>query len=274
MLIAALELGSDSLVPAPGSRPIDWAGLVPVLEDLPLRIPAIRIDPIIGAQEGSLASSNLEEVALLWPRVKRSAEIGKALNCPLLILELPRVQLIGEAPSGTELSDCMDGIDADSFQALAARIAAERDRLLENCCRNLFRLCQDFPEFRFCLTEPSDLCAISDTVEIELILTDLSRFEIGYWHRPALVAFREHLGGIGHGESLEMLRKYLLGSDLSDFDAQGLQALPGAGRVDYGLLLPHMRGLTRSLPAVLELSPQHRCPEMRQALGYLENMGF
>ncbi len=248
LLTRILDLGFAGLVPAPGLKPVDWRRLAPHLDDLPFQVPAIRVDsPVEPAREG-LGSPGEGDWERYVRRVRRAAALGVSLGSSLLILEAPRPPA-GDPPEGPA-----------------------RDRLLELACRHLHELARALPEHELALTEaPGALC---DPAALEAILSDLSRYGIGYWHNPAEVGLRARGGGPAPGECLEILRKFLRGSDLSDFDDKGARALPGTGGVDYGLLAPYMRGLRFQLPTVLEPDPEASEADLGQARSFLEKHGL
>lgn len=273
LCVQCLELGYGGIVPAPGTRPIDWPAFARPLEDLPLTIPAVRVMPLFEQPRGSLASSRADDVLAVRARVLEAARLAEALKTPLMLLDAPIVPLSGELSPGTDLAAAKD-LDEGVYASLRARLRAARDGYLDRICRNLHRLCGDLPGFRLCLTESSELRSASELEDLAEILADLRGFRIGYWHRAAVCARRAALGGPVHGDVLENLSKYLSGSDLSDYGPSSLQLPPGAGGVDYGLVAPYTRALQTRLPTVVELDPACREEEVRQGRAFLGKLGL
>ena len=275
LAIRCLELGFAGVMPAPGPRPFVWPEIVAATDDLPFVMPALRLDPVVEPGPGSLASRKADDVLLAHTRMQRGAALAAALAIDTIVLEAPRVTLSGQRPEGSDLT--LEGgpaLDADGYSALRARLDQQRDNYLDAVCRNLHKLAGELADFRICLTESGDLCSASSAEDLALILGDLSRLRLGYWHRPALVAKRAALGGSSHGETLEQLSSYLVGSDLSDFSEHGLQAAPGSGGVDYSTLTPYLRGIETVLPCVVELDPSCTLNDVQQGRSFLEKFGW
>ncbi len=248
MLKSCLDHGFTGIVPAPALRPLDWRGVAAELRDLPFEIPAIRVEDPRNPENEGLGSAVEGDWERFVARVEAAAALGRRLDCSLLILEAPR---------GSE-----DEIEAEGG----------RERLLEICCRNLHELARRLPEYGLALTEAEG--ALCDPEALELIFCDLSRYAIGYWHHPALAAKICGESAENPGERLEKLRKFLVGCDLTDFSGGRVDALPGTGGVDYGLLAPYMRGLRLRLPTVLEPDPETSWEDLRQVRSFLEKHGL
>jgi len=274
LLLACLDLGFDAVVPAPGHRPYPWADLGRVWEDLPIRASAVRVESLLEVPEGSLASSGEEKPARLKARLGRAAAVARALGTRTLILEAPRIPVEGFEEGLGELGDPAVDWSQERYESLRQRLDLLRDRFLEVTCRQLHALAGEFSEFQLCLSESSDLASLSGLDCLEIVLADLSRQEIGYWARPALIQARSELGGPNLGETLEVLEAYMVGADYSDSAPGQLLMPPGTGKVDFGLLAPYMRGLQNQRSGVLELSPSATAAEVEQARGYLERFGL
>ncbi len=274
LLVACLDMGFDALVPAPGARPYPWADLARVWEDLPIRASAVRVESLLEAPESSFASKKLEDVQAVKSRVGRAAALARALGTQTLILEAPRLPVESFEEGLGELGDPAVDWTPEKFQSLQVRLSVLRDRFLEVACRQLYALAGEFSEFRLCLSESSDAASLSGLDSLEAMLSDLSRQQIGYWARPAVIQRRCELGGENLGDQLEALEAYMVGADYSDSAPGQLLLPPGTGKVDFGLLAPYMRGLQIQRPGVLELGSATTSDEVRQARGYLERFGL
>lgn len=274
MCIRCLELGYDGIVPAPSGRRVPWEDLPAVIEDLPIRIPAVRADGLFATPDGSLASSRDDEVLAARARIERGAAVARQVGAPYLIVEAPRVALTGEPMAGTDLRDGGDGWDEERLSVLCDRLTACRGRYLDRACRALHGVASAIAPVRLALTESPDLCSASQARDLQEVMDDLRGLAVAYWHRPAVVALRASLGGEGSGETLEMLSKYLGGTDLSDYSGRGLQAVPGSGGVDYAEVAPYMRSLHSGLPTVVDYDPACRDGDLRQGRAFLETFGL
>lgn len=272
----ALELGFGGLVPAPSGRLFPWDAFPGAVEDLPVEVPAIRVDSPVEGADGSLASSRADEVLVVRSRVARAAQLGARIGCSTLVLEVPTVRLDGEHAQAFEVA-LAEGRDPkpELFGFARSQLAAMRDSLLERSCRNLHALLREFPDFRIALTESAQLGSMSAAADLEAMLEDLSGVgRLAYWHRPAVAAWRAASGGIELGTRLEILDKYLAGMDLDDFGELGPRAVAGSGLVDYSLLAPYFRSSSRVLPLCFEPDHAVRSGEVRQGRAFLGKFGL
>ena len=272
--LAALELGYGAILPAPSARLFPWQDLREATEDLPLSIPAIRVDPPFEAAPGSLASSRADEVLAVRSRVERAAQLARHLGLRRLILEVPQLVLSREAGPETSL-EALSEPDPEAWPAIEALLSVQRDAALDRSCRNLHRLLHEFPDFEFCLSETADLASLSRASDLAAIFEDLAgEGRLAYWQRSSLAWYWAKMGDVGVGERLEMLSKYLVGMDLEDYAEHGARSVPGSGPVDYALLAPYMKGLQRRLPLCLEPDPACRAGDVRQGRAFLGNFGL
>jgi hypothetical protein len=269
--VAALELGFDGVLPCPLPKPLAWAEAPGLLDRLPLGIPAIRVESPFELLRGTLASSSPDDIELVHARVARAAELGRRLDCRTLILEAP--VLPGTEDDAVSYADRVEP-GPEQRVAVEQQVLRERERHLEHACRNLHELAGRFAEFQICITESARLASLSGPEDLRTLLDELPRQPCGYWHRAAVAARRESLGGAEAGESLEMLSKYLRGMGLEDGGATGVQELPGSGRVDYGMLTPYLRRDSGDLPAGLELEPGLPPAALPRATSFLEKFGL
>ncbi|PIE22104.1 MAG: hypothetical protein CSA62_14100 [Planctomycetota bacterium] len=269
---AALELGFDGVLPSPLARPLAWKEAPALLDRLPLGIPAIRVESPLELAPGSLCSSEAEERLQVRERLGRAARLGAALDCRTLILEAPLLPgLEAATPSYAELPEPAPEARAQ----IRSRLERERDRHLESACRGLFDLHQAFPDFEICLSESAVLGSLSSAQDLRLLLDEVPRQPLGYWHRAGLVARRASIeDGEEAGACLEALAPYLRGMSVEDASSAGLQELPGTGQVDYGMVLPFTRRSRGDLPVVLDLAPGVAPAALAQAMRYLKKFGL
>jgi len=274
LLSGCLDLGFDALIPETlgGAQ---FLNLVPELEDFPVKIPAVRVSPEVEGVGLGLCGKDEESFLATQAEVQKAAQLGTKLGTPLILLEAPLVDLGAGSLEKGEIGGEGSLIASEDYQSLRSRLLKRRDSLLDRCCRRLHSLARSFPEHRFGLLEAGNFASLSGLEDLELIFSDLKgSVDLGYWHRPSVVRFREELGGAQGGDVLETLSKYLIGTDLSDFDGEGIFGLPGSGGVDYGALRPYIRGSNFSLPAYLGPSFQVPPGEIKRVRGFLQKFGF
>lgn len=273
--LLALELGFSGVLPAPTARRFPWHELRTETEDLPFSMPAIRVArPFEDAGQASLASSRADDVLAVRERVERAAVLGRAIGVNVLVLEAPPLGLKLAQEERDEIATALSvgrAPDPELRTRAMAAIEGRRDAGLEHACRNLHALLRQHPDFRFCLTESSDLGSLSGLDALEAILDDLaSTRRLAYWHRASVVAWHGRSGGPEHGAVLECLSKYLRGMDLEDYGEHGPRSVPGSGLVDYGVLQPYSGRASERLACCLEPDPACRPDELRHGRALLE----
>jgi sugar phosphate isomerase/epimerase len=89
--------------------------------------------------------------------------------------------------------------------------------------------------------------------DLDLLLREFNRPDIGYWHDCGHAQIKENLGFINHRSQLENLAPRLLGMHVHDVVAPGSDhRAPGSGVIDFAALKPMIKPETLK---VFELSP-------------------
>ncbi|MCB9917509.1 MAG: hypothetical protein H6832_03810 [Planctomycetes bacterium] len=276
--LRALDLGFDALVPAPTAKRFPWQTLRAEIEDLPIGVPAIRVDPPFETKSGSLASSRADDVLAARARFERAAELAARLGVATLIFEAPSLGLPLSSETREELEAALTvgrEPDTELFERAAAAVEARRDAGLEHACRHLHGLLRQFPDLHVCLTESPDLGSLSGFTAIEAMLDDLAGLRrLHYWHQAAIVSWQAASGGPATGHVLENLSKYLRGMDLADYGEHGYRSVPGSGLVDYRLLAPYTGPAGSRHSCCLELDPACRVDEVKQGRAFLGKFGL
>jgi sugar phosphate isomerase/epimerase len=106
--------------------------------------------------------------------------------------------------------------------------------------------------------------------DIDLLLREFGRPEIGYWHDCGHAQIKENLGFINHRAQLEFLAPRLLGFHVHDVTFPGLDhCAPGSGTIDYAALKPMVRP---EHVKVFELSPGLSLEEVTKGVGHIHQV--
>lgn len=137
---------------------------------------------------------------------------------------------------------------------------------VEGVCRRLYELSKVTQGLPLALLAPREgpLC---ETDALCLVFEDLTKVNLGYWHRPA----RVH--GLGQKDSqwMEDLGRWVVGWSLDDVQGEQEGLPPGLGEIDFSVLA-ELHG--RSVQTALDLSPVSEIELLSMTLGYLKEAGF
>lgn len=268
--IRTLEARFAGLAVSPGPRPVDWAALAAAARDLPVQVGAVRVvDPLVEpATTAGLGSNKDGERLAATKAVQHAVAIGRTVDCPLVVLDLGVVPMLGEVEQ-EDLGDPQASWSKERVDALLARRKVGRNAAVDRVCREVFALVRAFPDVAFCLTQGRSLRAVADLAALQDICEDLAHQRLYFWHDAALAARRQQLGLEAQGEWLEAFGNRLRGMTLGDGGPDGLYLPPGAGGVDYGLLATYVPKAGPPIPAVVELDvsiPPTEMPGIRSCL--------
>lgn len=268
--ISVLEARFAGLAASPGPRPVDWPGLAAAAVDLPAQFGAVRaVDPLVEPSPtvGFGAAKDGERLAAT-KAAQHAVAISRAVDCPLIVLDLGVVPVFGEVDQ-EDLGDAQAAWPKERVDALLARRKVGRNAAVDRVCREVFGLIKAFPDVSFCLTQGRSLRAVADLAALCDVFEDLAHQRLYYWHDGALAARRQQLGLEPQGEWLELFGNRLRGMTLGDAGPEGLYLPPGAGGVDYALLASYAPKGGAPIPGVVELDasiPPTEMPGIRSCL--------
>jgi len=104
--------------------------------------------------------------------------------------------------------------------------------------------------------------------DLELLLMEFKRPEVGYWHDCGHAQIKENLGFINHRLQLERLAPRLLGFHIHDVVFPGRDhAAPGSGCIDFAALKPMIKP---EHIKVFELSPRLSSEEAAGGVAFIK----
>jgi len=275
LLAWLLEHRFRGLMPGPGPRAVDWPAVHAAAADLPIQFTAVRVNSVLSERSntGALASANAAEQSGAERVIGEAVRLGRALQCPRIVLEPGLVPILGETVV-EDLGDPAANWSREKLGPLLARRKAGLDAALDRACRILFSLCRKFPDVRFCLTPGRNWRTLADRPGLEAIFEDLRGQRLAYWHDTAVVARRAQLLGEAQGGWLEAFSNHMHGCTLGDANQDGLYQAPGAGGVDWALLGSYVHRPRRPMPVVLELDPATSPGELPGVRSFLDKYGL
>ena len=281
-----LELGFRGLVLGPAPRPIDEAGLLAAVREVPLRLRAVRVSssscPAEQRTENGLASRSESERDVACLAVGRFAAQAATAGIDMIVLE-PGVVGRGVVLSGDEKTDTTvdladSGWTPENAVVRRAQRSAGLDAALDAACRSLHALAKRHPEATFCLTGSSHVAGLGEISALTAIFEDLPRVRLAYWHDAAVAQRRAELLGEDEGACLEAFADRMAGVTLSDADGSGgLRLPPGAGHVDFQLVASYLSraGLAgRPCVRVVDLDPEVDPAEIAGVHSFLAKYGL
>jgi sugar phosphate isomerase/epimerase len=235
------------------------------------------LDPRSETMSGSKLSSlneNSRECAL--NSLRRHLKLAQRYGCQVVVVrgceledkalreeaEKLRARLLKE-PANEELRA--------SAREFVHRVHKKSHRQLEHLCRSLFGLLTEFPGMRIAIEGGSSLVDLFNFESVGLVLSDLAKHGLGYWHDTGHIHLRERLGLEAQGRWLDSYANRMLGVHLQDAAEGNPEMPPGAGEVDFKLVKDF---LPANAERVLEINSRHGRAEILAAVQFLTDKGF
>ncbi len=232
-----------------------------------------RSETMSGSKLGSLSENN-RECAL--NSLRRHAKLAQRYGCQVVIVrgcELEDKPLREEAEKlqAKLHKDPADEALRTSAREFVHRVHKKSHRQLEHICRSLFGLLTEFPETRIAIEGGSSLVELFNFESVGLVLADLAKHGLGYWHDTGHIHLREKLGLEAQGKWLDSYANRMLGVHLQDAAEGHSEMPPGAGEVDFKLVKDF---LPANAERVLEINSRHGRAEILAAVQFLTDKGF
>jgi sugar phosphate isomerase/epimerase len=235
--------------------------------------------PVRRAESGpggavGLASPREEERVRALEVALRTAAAAVAAGTGLVVLRSGGVPAIGRRDDEWRESMRRDGVtDAVIAEALTCvkADAVHRPRFLDALCRSLHALTTQLPDVTWLLETPSAVGGLPLPDEMRLVLEDLPRRRIAYWHDAGHAMYLGALGVV-HAESwISELGPRTLGVTATDWSPQGGGFPPGSGSVDWTALRSQIND---TMLTVLRLDPSFPPTFLPEAVRQAEALGL
>lgn len=278
-IFAAVGMGFRRIELGLAAAPPSMEGLEDSQRETGVQIPSM----VVGcrdAMNGSISIQHLgsrveEECDRAISAVRRHVRLAQRWGCPTIVLRGLKLSDPALRREGEALAQRIDrnpnGDDEDDDQAMAfvKRATKKSQRQIEQVCRSLHMLSQEYPEVTFAIEPAREIEDLFGLQAVEWVLGDLANLK--YWHNVGNAHRRERLGLEEHGKWLESFAHRMVGVHLQDASPRELEMPIGTGEVDFKLLGDYLPGTTEK---VLEIGPQHGRAEILASVQYLLDHGF
>jgi sugar phosphate isomerase/epimerase len=204
------------------------------------------------------SSEDRRERENAWRHSLKTIETAARLHAQAVVLHLGRVEMKEYTERLLEMLH--RGLkDSPKYAALREEALEKREkkkeRYMELTCEFLGRLAVVAGQngVKLGIENRQALEEIPPDSDLELLLLQFNRPEIGYWHDCGHAQIKENLGVLNHRQHLESLAPRLLGLHVHDVQYPGRDhRAPGSGIIDFAALKPMLKP---EHIKVFELSP-------------------
>jgi sugar phosphate isomerase/epimerase len=275
-IFAAVGMGFRRIELGLAAAPPSMDGLEDSQRETGVQIPSM----VVGCRDavnGSLSAQHLgsrveEECDRAINAVRRHVRLARSWGCPTIVvrgLKLSDPTLRREGEALAQRLDRVPSEDDDEALAFVKRAAKKSQRQIEQVCRSLHLLTQEFPDVVFAIEPAREIEDLFSLQSVEWILGDLAGLR--YWHNVGNAHRREQRELEDHGKWLESFGHRMVGVHLQDACPQELEMPLGTGEVDFKLLGDY---LPQAAEKVLEIGPRHGRAEILASVQFLLDHGF
>jgi len=280
--LSAVAMGFRRLELGLNDNPSDLSGWDDCRRETGMSVDSVvvgSLKPKSEAYSGSLLGSadpNEREMALNSTR--RHIRVAQLLGAPTVVV---RGCHVGNAKLDAEcrlLSVELEEATADEailvrekIQEFVHKVQKRGQKQIEHFCRSLHLLRKEYPETRIAIEPGLQFNDLLNFEAMQWVLDDLAGKGVGYWHDTGRVFQRERAGLPGQGAWLDAYSKHMLGVHLQDATDDEHDLPPGAGRIDFRMLVEYV---PKTIPKVIETHSKHGREEVLSAVQFLMGIGF
>ncbi|MDH5641402.1 MAG: hypothetical protein OEY28_08925, partial [Nitrospira sp.] len=143
-----------------------------------------------------------------------------------------------------EVLDCGECDDATTARALQLATDSAAEAQLEILCRSLHRVAREVAPLQVCLLPPASPLGLLQPGRMELVLSELSNLNVGYWHSTSNAALLSKLTGGSPQDWTARFGTKLRGVYLADTLGGHGEQPPGLGEIDFSKLAPELARAT------------------------------
>ncbi len=221
------------------------------------------------------SSDDRRERESAWRHSLKTIETAERLQAPVVVLHLGCIEM--KEYTGRLLEMIQSGQkDSPKYAALCEEALAKREKKkqknVELSCEILDRLAGEAARHgvKLGIENRHALEEIPLDTDLEILLMQFNRPEIGYWHDCGHAQIKENLGFIIHRLHLQSLVPRLLGFHIHDVQFPGRDhCAPGSGMVDFAALKPMVKP---EHIKVFEFSPRLTLEEAAAGVAFLQKL--
>lgn len=223
-----------------------------------------------------LASTDEDDRERAIISVRRHARLAQQFECPVVILRGVALEDESLIREGTALHARLvkEGPEEEVHEAIlefVTRVHREGQHQLEHLCRSIHTVATEFPDTNFVLEPGMHFTDLLSFHSMGLVLDDLARHNIRYWHDTGSVHLREVAGLPGQGQWLDTFASRMVGIHLNDATGTRTALPPGLGEVDFRLVQEYTPSAAER---VVEIDSSHGRTEILAAVQFLVDRGF
>jgi len=277
-IFAAVGMGFRRIELGLAETPPSMEGLEDSQRETGVEIPSVVAgcrDPLNGSMIVDRLSSLVpEECERALNSVRRHVRLARQWGCGTIVLRGSKTEdqaLRREAYAlglrlEKEAEDEEIHAEVLAFSQLVQRRSQQQ---VEQLCRSLFTLQQEFPETAIALEPGRELDDIVGFDSMGWMLDDLA--SLRYWHDVGRIHLREKMGLPAQGQWLDSYATRMIGIHLQDASDTDAEMALGTGEVDF-------KGLGEYVPSeaekVVEIGPSHGRAEILASVQFLLDNGF
>jgi hypothetical protein len=223
----------------------------------------------------TLCDAREAEVEISFNMVRQTAWAAKKLGTKKVVIRLGKVKddRLDEIQALCEKGYKKDGLTKeikDLVKEGQAIVEKHREAYTDRLIRTLHALLQVETDAIFCIENGYAIGDLPDLTALTYILEDLKAPKLGFWHNAGNAQVQECLGLVEKGAWIGEHAEVTQGTNLSDASGIDRHLPPGAGAIDYKLLLEE---LPNEAAKVLDLKPESSLEEYRMGIQELRDKG-
>jgi len=277
-IFAAVGMGFRRIELGLADAPPSMDGLDESRRETGVTIPSMMVgcrDPRNGTPAVErLGSLNREECERAMNSARRHVRLAHGWGCNTIVLRGAKVEdsaLSHEAQAlMARMARGQDSAELeDEVCAYVRRMNRKAHKQVEQLCRSLHTLAQEWPLIVFALEPGRDIDDLLSYEAMGWVLDDLPLLR--YWHDVGSIHRREKWGLATQGQWLDAYSSRMIGVHLQDASDEESEMPIGTGEVDFKLVGEY---LPRQAEKVLEIGPRHGRAEILASVQYLIDHGF
>lgn len=234
-----------------------------------------RSEHMSGSKLGSNDADNRERAL---NSTRRHIRLAQSMGAPVVVVRGCEVEDPKLSAEARDISLALEEAGPDDLEGarercreFVQRVQRKGQSQLEHFCRSLHQMRKEFPETTIAIEPGLHFNDLLNFEAMEWALSDLARYEVGYWHDTGRIHMRGQAGLPGQEEWLDAFASRMLGVHLQDATADEAEMPPGLGEIDFQIVSEAVPG---AAARVVEVNPRHGRAELLAAVQFLIGVGL